>query len=227
MNAYNFSFLANLLIVHMIATMSPGPNFMLIFQQSLKGLSGRSLGGLVLGVGLGSMVHSSLALLGVNVMLKDFPLGFEVLRVIGGGFLAYLGYRSLAGFLRSRRQLATSPVETVDGDTKISLSSKGAFYARMGFFSSVLNTKSLLYFSSVLPQFMSNDMSRLQLLSTPPLLCLITCLWFGAIGVTVKMARHQPLLLRSKDYLALAVGIMFVFLAGNQFLAVGRELFKA
>jgi threonine efflux protein len=227
MNSYNLDLLANLMIVHMIATMSPGPNFMLVFQKSLEGIPIRCLGALVLGVGLGSIVHSSLALLGVNAMLQQSPAGFQVLRLVGGGYLAYLGYKSLTGFVRSRRlrtQTSLSKVPVNAGRKEVA---PLIHFARSGFLASILNPKSLLYFSSVLPQFLSADVSRVQLLSTPPILCLITCLWFGGVSLVVTLARHQPLVLRGKDYLSLVVGLLFVWLATSQFFEFGQQLLKA
>ena len=76
--------------------MSPGPDTMLIIRHTLT--SGQKTGlATVLGVQLGLLVHTALAVAGVSVIIASSPLLFRLVAVAGAAYLGWLGAQGLRG----------------------------------------------------------------------------------------------------------------------------------
>lgn len=104
-----------LLGVAVILAITPGPDTLLTLQYALR----RSSAGLfaALGAASGIFVWAALVAAGVAAFLQDSPVAFHTLRILGGAYLFYLGYRTLttrAFTDRERGAHARTPV-TVAG----------------------------------------------------------------------------------------------------------------
>lgn len=82
-----------LLGVAVILAITPGPDTLLTLQYALR----RRRAGLyaALGSASGIFVWAALVAVGVAAFLQDSPAAFHTLRVLGGAYLFYLGYRTL------------------------------------------------------------------------------------------------------------------------------------
>ena len=86
----------NALIVFLVATvslnLSPGPDMLYVISRSLG--QGRKAGIVsALGIGAGTLVHTSVAAFGLAAILVSLPIAFEVIRFVGAAYLVYLGLR--------------------------------------------------------------------------------------------------------------------------------------
>ncbi|WP_162149412.1 LysE family translocator [Arthrobacter sp. Br18] len=95
MNASNY---LALLGVAVILAITPGPDTLLTLQYALR----RRQAGLfaALGTASGIFVWAALVAAGVAAFLQDSPVAFNTLRVLGGAYLFYLGYRTLTTHAR-------------------------------------------------------------------------------------------------------------------------------
>ena len=89
-----------------IGTMSPGPSFVVVVRASAA-LSRRDGLASALGMGCGGLVFAGLALAGLQAVLMQVSWLYLVLKVAGGAYLCYLGYRIWRG--------AKVPLETSNG----------------------------------------------------------------------------------------------------------------
>src|ERR1700731_2201257 len=82
-----------------LGAMSPGPSFILVARTSLGGSrrDGLAAAG---GMGVGGVFFSAIALLGLLAILTAVPLLHLALKVLGGTYLVYLGYRIWRGALQ-------------------------------------------------------------------------------------------------------------------------------
>lgn len=89
-----------LLGVAVILAITPGPDTLLTLQYALR----RRSAGLFVAVGSASgiFVWAGLVAAGVAAFLQDSPVAFHALRVLGGAYLFYLGYRTLGTHTRAR-----------------------------------------------------------------------------------------------------------------------------
>jgi threonine/homoserine/homoserine lactone efflux protein len=103
----------------LLVVVSPGPDNILAVS---RGLSQAPLAGALssLGAGLGTMVYTAAASLGLTLVLQTSPVAFWVVKVVGAAYLLWLGYKAITSlklitFQPAQRQtlgrvLATGPL---------------------------------------------------------------------------------------------------------------------
>ncbi len=119
---------------------SPGPNVVVIISTSLAAGSTRGLQ-TVAGIWLAMMIQLFIAAVGTTWLLSVLAEGLMWIKWAGVAYLVYLGVVSLYRF-------ATSHGVTV-------VTATGSF--RRGFYVSLTNPKTILFFSAFLPQFVTDS----------------------------------------------------------------------
>jgi threonine/homoserine/homoserine lactone efflux protein len=129
------SFIAAALVILLI----PGPGVLYIVTRSLsQGIRAGLVS--VLGLSLGALVHVAAATAGLSAILVASATAFGVVKMLGAGYLIYLGLRTLF----ARDDGAT--VEVSAPRTLVRVFSDGVVV-------SVLNPKIAIFFLAFLPQF--------------------------------------------------------------------------
>ena len=125
-----------------ILNLSPGPsNFYIIARTLEQGVSGGLSA--VAGLAVGSLIHVAAAVLGLSALFTYSPLAYSILKLVGAGYLLYLGATAL------RSGFSTAPSQTLELDSHSH--SKKIF--RESVFVEVSNPKTALFFIALLPQF--------------------------------------------------------------------------
>lgn len=161
--------LAAYLVAVLVVVIAPGPDNILAIGRGLS--QGRLAAALSsLGAGLGIMVHSVAATLGLALVLQTSPLAFWVVKVAGGAYLLWLGYkaitsRSLISFAPRDRQ----PLHRV---------------FLTGLLSNVLNPKPGLFVVAFIPQFVAPARGpvALQMLAYGAIFAVLTAVIFTLLG---------------------------------------------
>ncbi len=124
----------------LLMAFSPGPNMIYLVSRSIcQGVRAGFISWM--GVVLGFTVHVLAASLGLTTLFMALPLGFEVLKYLGAGYLAYLAWQALRPGAASLLSPTAMPDET---PRKLFL---------MGFLTNALNPKVAVFYMSILPQF--------------------------------------------------------------------------
>ncbi|KWR89657.1 LysE family translocator [Cupriavidus sp. IDO] len=127
---------------HLLALLSPGPDFLLVVRSAL--LHGpRRASGVCLGIALGNGVFIALALAGFAAT-RGSPFLFAALQWAGCGYLAWLGWR----FLRASGELVL-PGATASDDAVTDAGISWVGQIASGFLSAVLNPKNGLFYASL------------------------------------------------------------------------------
>src|SRR4051812_46507509 len=79
-----------------VGTVSPGPSFVMVARLAVATSRANGLGAAV-GMGVGGMVFAVAALLGLQAVLLAVPSVYLALKVLGGLYLGYLGFRIIRG----------------------------------------------------------------------------------------------------------------------------------
>lgn len=127
------------LFAAVLITASPGPDNLMVLGLGIS--KGRKQG-MVFGLGcaLGCLSHTLLAVLGVSAIIAASPTAFTALRIGGGLYLVWLGI----GALRSSGNQAAGKPSTPESLRKL-------FFK--GLLANAINPKVVLFFLSLLPQF--------------------------------------------------------------------------
>ena len=83
-------------ILHLFAVASPGPDFALVTRQSLR-YNRKVAIWTSLGIGVGILFHSLLAITGLVLLITSNELFSTILKIIGSLYLLYLGVNSILG----------------------------------------------------------------------------------------------------------------------------------
>ncbi|MFY0989525.1 LysE family translocator [Halomonas sp. C05BenzN] len=121
----------------------PGPDMILVLQTGT--LQGRSQAfATVAGLAMARGLHVALAALGLATLFKTAPWTFDAVRYLGAAYLVWMGVQLLFSG-------AGRPGESTQGAPGPAASHRRAW--RRGLLTNLLNPKSLLFCSVLLPQF--------------------------------------------------------------------------
>jgi threonine/homoserine/homoserine lactone efflux protein len=188
----------------------PGPDMVFVVANALGG-GVRAGVAAMLGVASGAYLHIIAAAFGISAVLQTSDIAYEIVRLCGAAYLAYLGVK----FLRS-----TSSIMRIDAAMPQGC---GTIY-RQGVVTNLFNPKAALFTLSFVPQFVSPE--------TGPVWTQMLVL--GMIIVFIMIVIELPLVLASgrvaawlsqksdtNHTLDRAVGLMLIGLAA--FVAFDRR----
>jgi threonine/homoserine/homoserine lactone efflux protein len=159
--------------VSVLVIVMPGQDTALTIRNALLG--GRRGGAFTaLGVATGQAVWTLAASLGIAALLRASEPAFLALKLVGAGYLVFLGLQALRDACLRRRH-AIAPLGRLAGRT--------AF--RQGFVSNLGNPKMAIFFTSLLPQFGGVSFVSLGL---GLVFCTMTLVWLTAYGAAVARA---------------------------------------
>ena len=143
-----------------VISATPGPNMLLAFQHGLNHGVKRTLWTLAgLSVGLFLLLLS--ALLGLDIISRQFPWLLTLIKVIGALYLLYLGVKSWQTHKEDTKLLDATHSPNIDStgnnskniNPKISHSALSLF--RTGVWVSLSNPKAILFFAAFFPKFIN------------------------------------------------------------------------
>ena len=166
--------------VAVVVIVTPGQDTALTVRNTLAG--GRAAGvRTAAGVVAGQALWALAASVGVTALLVASEPAFVALKLIGAGYLVYLGVSSLVA--AARRRVDSEPTEPANGGREL----------RQGLISNLGNPKMAVFFSSLLPQFGDTFPA---LLGLGLLFCALTMAWLSAYALA--LARAGDLLRRPR-----------------------------
>jgi threonine/homoserine/homoserine lactone efflux protein len=172
----------------------PGPAVFYIVGRSIG--HGRSAGLVsALGIGVGSLVHTAAAAVGLSALLMSSAIAFATVKYLGAAYLIYLGIQKF------RRE---APFELNGNAPTIKLSRVFA----QGIIVNVLNPKAALFFFAFLPQFVDPSRGNLatQILFLGVLFALLglttDTFWALTSGTVANLFRRNPQAMRTQRYLS-------------------------
>ena len=206
----NFSLIFSILGLHLLAVMSPGPDFILVTKNSLS--SSRKAGVYTaLGISLGLTLHIAYSLAGLGVLLIHSPSFFRALQIIGGSYLAYIGVMSLYSLIKHKH------TKIAQESSDQGISNKKAL--RMGFFTNIFNPKVGLFFVSIFTQFFEQRETLGTKSVVAILLTLVTFIYFAIVSYAITSPKIKMLYLKVEHYIEFFFSIALLLLAGKVLLS--------
>jgi threonine/homoserine/homoserine lactone efflux protein len=202
--------LAAYLVAVLIIVIAPGPDNILAISRGLS--QGRAAAALSsVGAGLGIMVHTVAATLGLTLIVQASPVAFWGVKLAGAAYLIWLGFRALA----TRNLISFTPA------VKQSL---GRIFAT-GLFSNVLNPKPGLFVLAFIPQFVSASRGPVytQMLVYGAIFAVLTAVIFSVVGsFASSLSRWFAQRPRATKWLNFGAGATFI-VSGVSILALGNR----
>ena len=200
------SLLLTICALHFVAQLSPGPDVLLIAKSSASTSRANTLK-IIFGISVGIVVWVVLTLLGFTVLIEQFPWIQQVLMLIGGLFLARMGWAMLNGGLKTLKQ----ETSLEDGQQLVVPDSKNHFL--LGLFTNLSNPKTLIYFSSVFSLALSSSASTYLKTQLAVIIPLQTFLVFALFMLIMSMPKIKVAYQHSGSYIDIISGGLFLIFA--------------
>lgn len=173
--------------VQLVATMSPGPAFAVVFRNAA--VSTRRAGVMTaIGLGIGVGVHVFLVLAGLAMIVTQSVLLFSVIKYAGAAYLIYIGIKGL----RAKKQQAMSDeVLAVDTQAPVQKSVSDLKALRIGILTNLLNPKAMVFFTAVFTQFIAPGASVALMAAYGVTSVAIEVLWFAGLSFVLTDIRVQ------------------------------------
>ncbi|WP_095167595.1 LysE family translocator [Pseudomonas sp. Irchel 3H3] len=208
---YLGEFLA-LATIHFLAVVAPGPDFAVTIRQSVR--FGRWVGiCTALGIGAGISVHVLYTVLGVGALMHTTPWLLTVAKVLGGGYIVYLG----VSLLRSK------PKSTLDSEPAATIAeapqSLGKAFTT-GFLTNATNPKATLFFLAIFTTLISAT-TPLEVQALYGLwMCLVNALWFVLVALFFSSNRVRQQFMRMGHWFERTMGVILILFAGRLLLSL-------
>lgn len=178
-----------------IGAMSPGPSFVLVSRVAVTASRPNGLAA-ALGMGVGGATFGVLALAGLSALLQQVEWLHLALKILGGGYLVYLG-------IRIWRSAATPLVVDATGPGQ-SRSTTRSFW--IGLATQLSNPKTAIYYASIFAALLPAKPAEWLLFALPPTIFVIEAGWYAIVALAFSASGPRSAYLRFKAWVDRAAG---------------------
>ncbi|MGQ6009944.1 threonine export protein RhtC [Serratia sp. IR-2025] len=186
-------------LVHLIALMSPGPDFFLVSQTAASRSRREAMMGVV-GISLGIVVWAGVALMGLHLILQKMAWLHQIIMVGGGIYLCWMGWQ----LLRSARAQQAQPA----AEAQVALPKAGRSFIR-GFLTNLSNPKAVIYFGSVFSLFVGDSVGAGARWGLFLLIVAETFVWFSLVAVVFALPAMRRGYQRLAKWIDGVAGVLF------------------
>ena len=227
--------------VHLLAAASPGPDFVLVSQQTLA--KGRRTGLICsLGITLGLAIHITYSVLGLATVIAHSQPLLTAIKWLGGSYLIYLGWQGIQAKPKKPADLAHS-IELIDSSAHVStdtltkqttinthttLSDKAistkkpptdtestTAILRRGFFCNVFNPKAPVYFVAIFTLVLSPNIPLWQLAIYGVWMMVLQMAWFSTVVMLLSIPAIHRRFQRFEHWIDRILGTAMIVLGLN------------
>ncbi|CAO1662486.1 MULTISPECIES: LysE family translocator [Halomonadaceae] len=191
------------LVAITLLTISPGVDTLLVIRNTARG---GIRDGVTTSVAIccGLFIHATISALGISLILLQSAWAFHMLKLVGAGYLIWLGITSLLAARRGQ----PLPVNGVLKDTPAVSRWQPV---KEGFLSNVLNPKTVVFYMAFLPQFIApGDPALLKSLWLAGVHFIIANIWQISVVMMVGSAGKWLANARFAQTLNAATGTVLV-----------------
>ncbi|MBO3657570.1 threonine export protein RhtC [Acinetobacter haemolyticus] len=168
--------LSTLIFIHFCALITPGPDFFLVSQTAIS-RSRKEAVLVVLGICIGAMLWSLLALMGLNIIFEKMAWLKQGLLIAGGLYLCWLGYQMLRSAFSKNNQTMNP----------ITLPQSPYLFFMKGLLTNLSNPKAIIYFGSVFSLFLTNPLFDQHHSLLFIIVSVETALWFTLVAFVFSL----------------------------------------
>nr|WP_239539501.1 LysE family transporter [Pseudomonas sp. M5] len=180
----------------MLAVVSPGADFAMVTRSSYA--QGRKAGlAAAVGIALGVQVHVLYTVLGIAVVISQSPALFLAMKMLGAGYLIYLGYQSLTSTTRISLDCQESAVGLLAA-------------LRTGFLTNALNPKTMLFVISAYTQVVQPGSPLALDFAYGAFMSLAHWAWFSLVAVFFSYAGLRKVMIERQRLVDRLIGVALI-----------------
>jgi threonine/homoserine/homoserine lactone efflux protein len=189
----NLSAIISIGLVQLLAVISPGPSFLItartaVARSRLDGIK------VALGLGAGTVVWASAALLGLNVLFHALPPLFTAMKIAGALFLLWIAFQIF--------RHAAEPIEIGDAAEP---SRFGPFV--QGFLTQVSNPKVVVFFGSIFIAMLPGTTPAWLIAVLVGLVSFNEVWWYSLVALFFGSGPVRQFYLKAKAWIDRATGL--------------------
>lgn len=132
-------------VTEFLLCLTPGPAVLLVVSQGVRSGFKSSQRGMI-GILAGNAIYFVLSALGLGALLMSSAVLFQIIKWVGAAYLVFIGLKMLF----TKRKIANS------GDLALTAKPSMRLFSE-GLMTQLSNPKAIVFFSALLPQFLSPD----------------------------------------------------------------------
>jgi len=235
--SFNLAEFLPLMLVFILAVISPGPDFVLILRQAL--LQGRRAALLSsTGIGAAMLVHVSYTILGLGLIIAQSLLLFNIVKWAGVAYLFYLGFQAftsqqkidhlldpqtspqqndhslLEQFPKSVKRLKIKNCDkkqTVETQISDSIKSHSALKAFLtGFAINLLNPKAMVFFLAIFSSLVAPATPTEIKFTYGLAIATMTMSWFMLVSLMITLPSIRAIFMRLSNWTNRVTGLIFI-----------------
>lgn len=181
-----------------LAVISPGADFAMVTRSSYA--QGRKAGlAAAVGIALGVQVHVLYTVLGIAVIISQSPVLFMTMKVLGAGYLIYLGYQSLTNTAR------------ISLDDLAQVGQVSVLKAlRTGFLTNALNPKTMLFVVSAYTQVVQPGSPMALDFAYGAFMSFAHWVWFSLVAVFFSSAVLRKAMIERQIMVDRVIGVALI-----------------
>lgn len=189
-------------LMHMIALVSPGPDFFFVSQTAASRSRKDAMMGVV-GITLGVAVWAAVALMGLHLILQKMAWLHQIITVGGGLYLCWMGWQLLKSARAKKLAGDTDEVETT-----VDLPARGRTFMR-GLLTNLSNPKAVIYFGSVFSLFVGDNVSGGERGGLFIMIVAETFVWFSVVAMVFALPTMRRGYQRLAKWIDGVAGVVF------------------
>ena len=197
-----FPLFGSVLLIHLMAVMSPGPDFIMALRNSLT-YSRKTGIYTAIGFGLGIGVHVLYCVFGLALLISTSTIAFNIIKYLGVAYLAYIGVLSIVS--------KSTHIEVGKQHHLVDISSLKAI--RMGFLTNVLNPKATLFFLSLFTFVIDPKVPTSIAMFLGVLMMINTAIWFSLVALFFTQSKIRAIFDRYQKIFNVIFGLLLIAIA--------------
>ncbi|EHU3346242.1 LysE family translocator [Acinetobacter baumannii] len=199
---YGHEFLT-LALIHFMAVILPGPDFVITVRQSVR--YGYLIGCLTaIGIGVGISVHVFYTLVGIGFLIQQSEWFMSLIRTAGAAYLVYLGWQCLR----------SQPNTTIEINGQAGSDTPSLFKAfTMGFLTNALNPKATIFFLAIFTTIVSTTTPMKVQVFYGIWMCMVNAIWFMVVSVLFAQPIVRKRFLEFGVYFERVMGVLLIGIA--------------
>jgi len=187
--------------IHLLAAASPGPDFVLVSQQTIT--HGKKAGFMCsIGIALGLSVHIIYSAFGLATIIANSVSMLWAIKILGACYLFYIGIKGL-------RAMPNADNNTTQATTKYYSAKKSIL---TGFLCNALNPKAPIYFVALFTVVLSPNMALYQIAIYGVWMMVIQLSWFSLVVVLLSRPKINAKFKKMGHWIDRILGIAMIAL---------------
>jgi threonine/homoserine/homoserine lactone efflux protein len=183
-----------------IGVVSPGPSFLMVAREAVAQSRANGLAAAV-GMGLGGTIFALAALAGLQAVLLAVPVLYSTLKVLGGLYLGYLGYRIYAG---AKRPLSVTDDRNVGAARSVRRS------LWFGLTTQISNPKTAVVYASVFAAFLPSHLSWHLAVALVLLIFVLEASWYAVVATLLSTEAPRRAYMECKTIVDRVAGVVMI-----------------